>query len=202
MYSATGLGKIGDRRAIEPLLGLLKDPFLGVREHAVVGLGLMYEPRFAETILAVAKNDPEPMVRQTAAYVLLDRSRDPKVLKEAERYKIDRLPEAGDQLRREFLIIDVSTGLALTLLALLGTRFGPGGQVAACCLVVALGFWMGPQGLAVVTALVSSLVSMALGLVAKAERGTRFRYWWTLAALIACMLFGVVFRGMLYRPSG
>lgn len=201
-YSAYAFAKIKDRRAIEPLLGLLRDTSGAIREHAAVALGRMYEPRFAEPLLSLAKNDPDVMVRRTAANILLRESKDPKVLREAQRYRIDRLPTAADDIRRRFFIIDVASGFVLTVLALIGTARGVSGIAIASCAALLLGAWLGPLGMAMLTAVILSLVAFVLGLVRRAQAAGEVSYWLGLVAVIAALVVGVLARGLMLAGRG
>jgi HEAT repeat protein len=64
--SAKSLGRIGDSRAVEPLIAVLADARREVRRAAVEALSLIGNPRAVESLLRVLK-DSDPIVRQTAA---------------------------------------------------------------------------------------------------------------------------------------
>jgi HEAT repeat protein len=64
------LGKIGDPRAIPPLLHLLKDPENEVRIAACLALGLFKDPSTFDDITNVLLDDPMIEVRQAAAQAL------------------------------------------------------------------------------------------------------------------------------------
>jgi HEAT repeat protein len=67
--AAEKLGKLGDPRAVAPLVRALTDPDRGVRQAVVVALGKLGEKR-AVRPLASALKDKDPYVRINAAYAL------------------------------------------------------------------------------------------------------------------------------------
>ena len=70
--AALALGKIGEQKAIKPLLGLLKDPEDEVRIAACLALGLYRDPTTFDDITNVLLDDPKIEVRQAAARALGD----------------------------------------------------------------------------------------------------------------------------------
>ena len=68
--AALALGKIGDARAIQPVLQLLEDPEDEVRIAACLGLGFFKEPSTFDDITNVLLDDPKIEVRQAAAKAL------------------------------------------------------------------------------------------------------------------------------------
>ncbi len=68
--SALALGKIGDAKAIQPLLNLLKDPEDEVRIAACLALCLFRNPSTFDDITNVLLDDPKIEVRQAAARAL------------------------------------------------------------------------------------------------------------------------------------
>lgn len=67
--AARSLGRIGDSRAVEPLIAVLGDARRDVRQAAVEALSLIGNPRAIEPIIGLLK-DSDPIVRQTAAGAL------------------------------------------------------------------------------------------------------------------------------------
>lgn len=57
MLSAHALGSIGDPRAVEPLLDLLRDPVESVRRAAIVALGKLRDPRARDALREAAKRE-------------------------------------------------------------------------------------------------------------------------------------------------
>ena len=55
--AAEALGKIGDRRAIEPLLGKVKDEEWNVRSHVAIALGDIGDTRGVEPLLEMLKDE-------------------------------------------------------------------------------------------------------------------------------------------------
>jgi HEAT repeat protein len=64
--AAEVLGKIGDPRAVEPLIAALKDAEWRVRAAAAYALGKIKDPRAVEPLIAALKNES----RAAAAYAL------------------------------------------------------------------------------------------------------------------------------------
>jgi HEAT repeat protein len=64
-----GLGEADDPRALEPLLGALKDHLPTIRISALSGLGRLGDRRAIETVIAML-DDPDPKVRTSAAAAL------------------------------------------------------------------------------------------------------------------------------------
>jgi HEAT repeat protein len=69
MYAASALGPIGDARAVEPLIGALKDPTFSGREAAEEALGKIGDSRAVEPLIA-ALEDPRSTVREAAGKAL------------------------------------------------------------------------------------------------------------------------------------
>jgi HEAT repeat protein len=139
MYSGLGLGRIGNRQAVESLIGKLNDPVIEVREAAIGALGQMYEPRFRTRFGVVARTDPEHSVRNVAASWLL-RTRDPLAIRLGRRYKpisIDPVRELWIEIRY-FLTLAV-TFVVLSLLALACVAIGSRFRVAIRWVPVAVG---------------------------------------------------------------
>lgn len=67
--AAVALGRLGDARALEPLLGLLNDPQVTVRSDAARALGMLGH-RAAVPALTAALGDPLSAVRSFAARAL------------------------------------------------------------------------------------------------------------------------------------
>jgi FOG: HEAT repeat len=67
--AARSLGRIGDSRAVEPLIAVLGDARKEVRRAAVQALSLIGNPRAVEPLIGVLK-DSDPIVRQTAAHAV------------------------------------------------------------------------------------------------------------------------------------
>ncbi|HEX7495949.1 MAG TPA: HEAT repeat domain-containing protein [Candidatus Limnocylindrales bacterium] len=67
--AARSLGRIGDSRAVEPLIVVLGDARRDVRQAAVESLSLIGNPGAVEPLIGVLK-DSDPIVRQTAAGAL------------------------------------------------------------------------------------------------------------------------------------
>jgi HEAT repeat protein len=68
--AALALGKIGDPKAIQPLVSLLKDPEDEVRIAACLALGLFSDPSTFDEITTVLLDDVKIEVRQAAARAL------------------------------------------------------------------------------------------------------------------------------------
>ncbi len=68
--SALALGKIGDAKAVQPLLKLLKDPEDEVRTAACLALGLFRNSSTFDDVANVLLDDPKIEVRQAAARAL------------------------------------------------------------------------------------------------------------------------------------
>ena len=60
------LGNIGDRRAVGPLISVLKDEHPQVRMNAVTALRWIGDPRAAEPLIAVLKDEDEGVQRDAA----------------------------------------------------------------------------------------------------------------------------------------
>jgi HEAT repeat protein len=69
--AAEVLGRIGDRRAVEPLIALLKDEDAGVREAAAMALGRIRDPNAVQPLTA-ALEDEDPSVQVRAALALAE----------------------------------------------------------------------------------------------------------------------------------
>jgi HEAT repeat protein len=67
--AAGSLGRIGDSRAVEPLIAVLGDARRDVRQAAAGALSLIGDPRAVQPLIGVL-NDWDPIVRQTAAGAL------------------------------------------------------------------------------------------------------------------------------------
>jgi HEAT repeat protein len=67
--AAEALGEIRDPRAVDPLIGALKDRDHEVREEAVEALGKIGDKRAVEPLNAVL-GDPDPKVRRAAENAL------------------------------------------------------------------------------------------------------------------------------------
>jgi bilin biosynthesis protein len=82
-FSAGALGKIGDRRAVKPLIHALQsDDYLGTRMAAAEALGKIKDPQAVEPLINALK-DTAPYVRQNAA-VALEKLGDPRALQALE----------------------------------------------------------------------------------------------------------------------
>jgi HEAT repeat protein len=68
--AAEVLGKIGDLRAVEPLIAALSDEDLGVRQCATDALGKIGDPRAVEPLINSALLDESLSVRERAARAL------------------------------------------------------------------------------------------------------------------------------------
>ena len=68
-YSARALGKIGDTRALEPLIAVLKNDKLNVRIDAAEALGNIGDTRAVESLIAALK-DEHPWIYENAAEAL------------------------------------------------------------------------------------------------------------------------------------
>jgi HEAT repeat protein len=68
-YAASALGKIGDAKAVEPLIAALKDEDRVIRRIAVMALGEIGDARAVEPLNAVLK-DNDWLVRRNAAEAL------------------------------------------------------------------------------------------------------------------------------------
>ena len=68
--AAEALEKIGDNRAVEPLIQALQDRDSYVRLRTVLALGALKEGKAVEPIIQVLKGDEEVNVRAGAAWVL------------------------------------------------------------------------------------------------------------------------------------
>ncbi len=68
-HAATALGRIGDPRALGPLLVLLADPDAGVRWRAVEGLAWLRDPQAVPALLPLLA-DPDANVRANTAEAL------------------------------------------------------------------------------------------------------------------------------------
>ncbi|UCF41564.1 MAG: HEAT repeat domain-containing protein [Gemmatimonadota bacterium] len=67
-HAAEALGRLGDRRAVEPLMdAVLHDRNPSVREHAATALGMLADPRASEVLAQAAQADPNERVRAHAA---------------------------------------------------------------------------------------------------------------------------------------
>lgn len=64
------LSSIKGKDGAEVLLGFLKDPDPAVRTHAVMGLGMIGEPRTARHVAKLLQSDKEEQVRRAAASAL------------------------------------------------------------------------------------------------------------------------------------
>ena len=69
LHAAEALGKIGDERAVEPLIEALNDEDASVRRGAAVALGRLGAERAVEPLIE-ALNDEEGHVRRGAAVAL------------------------------------------------------------------------------------------------------------------------------------
>jgi len=67
--AASALGKLGDKRAVEPLINALKDEDRSVRSSASGALGRLGDPRAVEPLIAALK-DQDKYVRRSAASAL------------------------------------------------------------------------------------------------------------------------------------
>jgi HEAT repeat protein len=67
--AATGLGQLGDRRAVPALIETLKDGIAQVRRHAARALGMLGDDSAAEPLYAL-ENDPDKSVRDEVALAL------------------------------------------------------------------------------------------------------------------------------------
>src|SRR5664280_2705484 len=67
--AASSLGRIGESRAVEPLIAVLADASRDVRQAATGALNLIGDPRAVQPLIGVL-NDWDPTVRQTAANAL------------------------------------------------------------------------------------------------------------------------------------
>jgi hypothetical protein len=115
MYSAMGLGKIGDRDAVDALLSALGDPSSNTRAAAAGALGRMWEHRFLGPVARVARGDREIRTRDTAAGVLIDRVNDPVAVRIGRRYQ----PAALSPARQGAVLLGYLMRLGLTSLFLL-----------------------------------------------------------------------------------
>jgi len=67
-HAAEALGRLGDRRAVEPLMdAVLHDRDASVREHAATALGMLGDARASEVLARAAQADPDARVREHAA---------------------------------------------------------------------------------------------------------------------------------------
>ena len=57
------LGKIGDRRAVEPLIAAMKDRDKGVKKGAAVALGDIGDGRAVEPLIQALKDEDESIQR-------------------------------------------------------------------------------------------------------------------------------------------
>jgi HEAT repeat protein len=55
-HAASALGLVGDTRAVEPLIGLLRDPDDNVRANATSPLGLIGDVRAAEPLVQLGRS--------------------------------------------------------------------------------------------------------------------------------------------------
>ena len=69
-FAAEALGKIGDRRAVGPLMAALKDRELWVRGLAAEALGRLGEAKAVEPLIAMLKTDPSGHAAKQAAIAL------------------------------------------------------------------------------------------------------------------------------------
>ncbi len=69
LLSAPSLGKIGDKRAVDPLIKALRDSNEDVREDAAEALGEIGDPR-AVNILSELVHDEDKIVRKRAKEAL------------------------------------------------------------------------------------------------------------------------------------
>ncbi len=67
--AVTALGKIGDVRAVEPLIAILKDVKANARDGAAISLGRIGDARALEP-LDQALTDDDAFVRETAEIAL------------------------------------------------------------------------------------------------------------------------------------
>lgn len=101
--AASALGKMGDKRTVEPLIEALRDSFSDVRYHAAGALGEIGDSRAVEPLIE-ALGDEDYEVRGNAALALGKiedkRAVEPfiKVLKDKDRGVRMRATEALDQL--------------------------------------------------------------------------------------------------------
>ena len=65
--AATALGRLGDKRAVEPLIEALKDPDSMVRASAANALGLIGDPRALDALKTAATADSDHFVRLQAS---------------------------------------------------------------------------------------------------------------------------------------
>jgi len=92
--AAFALGELKDPRAVEPLIGALKDSGIGVRQLAAGALGELNDPRAVEPLIGTLK-DSEIAVRWVAA-VALGRLKDPRAVDPL----IDALTDSNADVRR------------------------------------------------------------------------------------------------------
>jgi HEAT repeats len=121
-----GIAVLQDRRAIPKLLGLLAHRDHFVRAAATASLGHMYEPRLLAPLVKTARWDPEISVRQTAANVLINLSRDPVAIRLGHRYRPMTIDPGVQMTLWLFGITEqVVTALVLYFAVWMGYRAGP-----------------------------------------------------------------------------
>ena len=68
--AAWSLGRLGDKRAVEPFIAALKDKDSNVREAAAEALGELGDKRAVKPLLTALKKDKDSNVRDAAAKAL------------------------------------------------------------------------------------------------------------------------------------
>lgn len=73
---AETLGKMGNAKAVAPLIGLLRDDYVEVRKNSLIALGMIGDPKAIEPIQHLATTDGNPDIKDIAKDVLGKLSRE------------------------------------------------------------------------------------------------------------------------------